>query len=205
MRAVGLLLDRGGHRRVPSPDPNWAVDVLDADLAAVLEVNVDAVADAFVDDRRDANASGLGERLEPRGDVDAVAVNVLALDDDVAEIDADAQHDRRRCAVRLGRQGSRALYGERTVHGIDHAAELDNGAVADQFYDPPVMGGDGGVEDDLAVPFQGAERAGLIGAHEAGIADHVGSENRRELTVDAFLGHVFPTIPPRINERSPTT
>ena len=168
-------------------------------------MNVDAVADTFIDDRGDANASGFGERLESRGNVDAVAVNVLALDDDIAKVDADAQHDRGRCAVRLGRQGGRSLYGERAVYGIDHAAELDNGAVADQFHDPTVMGGDGRVEDDLAMPFQGAERAGLVGAHEAGIADHVGSENRRELTVDAFLGHVFPTIPPRINERSPTT
>jgi hypothetical protein len=53
------------------------------------------------------------------------------------------------------------------------------------------MGGNGGVEDNFAMPFQSAERAGLVGAHEAGIADYVGSENRRELTVDAFLGHVF--------------
>src|ERR1700691_4756328 len=205
MRAVGLLLHRVGSCRMPSPHANWAVDVLDADLAAVLEVNVDAVADTFIDDRGDANAAGFGERLEPRGNVDAVAVNVLALNDDIAKVDADAQHNRRRRAARIGRQGGRALYGERTVHGIDHAAELDNGAVADQFYDAPVMGGNGGVEDNLAMPFQGAERAGLVCAHEAGIADHVGSENRRELTVDAFLGHVFPTIPPRINERSPTT
>jgi hypothetical protein len=97
------------------------------------------------------------------------------------------------------------LYGQRTIHGIDHAAELDDGAVTDQFDDSPVMGGDGGVENDLAVPFQGAERAGLVGAHQAGIADHVGSENCRKFTVDAFFGHVFPTIPPRINERSPIT
>src|ERR1700691_4875034 len=98
MRPVCLLLDRGGGRRMPSPDANRPVDVLDADLAAVLEVNVDAVANAFIDDRGDANASGFGERLEPRGDVDAIAVNVLAFDDDVAKIDADAQHDRRRRA-----------------------------------------------------------------------------------------------------------
>src|ERR1700683_1426166 len=181
MRAVSLLPRRVGRRRVPSPDANWSVDVLDADLAAILEVNADAVADAFIDDRGDANASRLGEWLKPRGDVDAVAVNVLALNNDIAKIDADAQHDRGRCATRLGRQGGRALDSQRTVHGIDHAAEFDNGAVADQFDDPAVMGGDGGVEDDLAMPFQGTERAGLVGAHQPGIADHVGSENRREL------------------------
>src|ERR1700683_1481307 len=111
MRAVGLLLRRRCRLWMPSPDAYWAVDVLDADLAAVLEMNVNAVADAFVDDRGDANAAGLGEGLEPRGNVDAVAVNVLAFDNDVAKVDADAQHDRRRRAVRLGRHGGRALYG----------------------------------------------------------------------------------------------
>jgi hypothetical protein len=79
---------------MPFPDADRSVDVLDTDVAAVLEVNVDPVADAFVDDRGDANPAGLGERLEPRGDVDAVAVDVVALDNDIAEIDADAQHDR---------------------------------------------------------------------------------------------------------------
>ena len=68
---------------------------LTRDFAAVLEADVDAIADAFVDDRGDADAAGLGQRLQPRGDVDAVAVDVVALDDHVAEIDADAQHDRR--------------------------------------------------------------------------------------------------------------
>jgi hypothetical protein len=36
---------------VPYPDPDRPVNILDADVAAILEANVDAIADAFVDDR----------------------------------------------------------------------------------------------------------------------------------------------------------
>ena len=74
------------------------------------------------------------------------------------------------------RRGSAdALDGERAVHRIDHAAELDQGAVADQLDDAAVVGGDGGVEKGLAVSLQGGERAGLVGAHHARIADDVGN------------------------------
>src|SRR5947207_3657382 len=42
----------GGRRaRVPFPDADRPVDILDANLAAILEANVDPIADAFVDDR----------------------------------------------------------------------------------------------------------------------------------------------------------
>ena len=52
---------------------------------------VELVLDVIVDGLRDADGTGLGERLEPGGDVDAVAENVVAVDDDVAEINPDPQ------------------------------------------------------------------------------------------------------------------
>ena len=124
-----------GRRRVavgmPFPHPDRPGDVLDADLAAVAEGDVDAVADALVDDRGDADAARLGQRLQARGDVDAVAVDVVAVDDDVAEVDADPQRDagRRSAASRL----DGALDGERALDRVDDAAELDQRAVADQL------------------------------------------------------------------------
>ena len=40
------------------------------------------------------DAAGLGDALDPRRDVDAVAEDVVALDDDVADIDPDPKPDR---------------------------------------------------------------------------------------------------------------
>jgi hypothetical protein len=48
-----------------------------------------------VDDRGNANAAGLGQRLEPRGNVYTVAVDVVALNDHITEIDSDPQYDLR--------------------------------------------------------------------------------------------------------------
>ena len=54
-----------------------------------------------------------------------------------------------RCLLR------RALHRQGAVHGIDDACELDDGAIADQFHDPAVVGGDRRVEDGFPMPLQG--------------------------------------------------
>jgi hypothetical protein len=41
----------------------------------------------------DEHPAGIGQGFDPRRDVDAVAIEVVALDDHIAEIDADAQLD----------------------------------------------------------------------------------------------------------------
>jgi hypothetical protein len=72
----------------------------------------------------DEHPAGLGQGLDPCGDVDAVAIEVVALDDDVAEIDADAQFDaiiRRDARVPLGH---RLLHRDRTAHRIDDAGKF---------------------------------------------------------------------------------
>ena len=88
---------------------------------------------------RDADAAGLGHGFEPRGDVDAVAMNVVAVDDDVAEIDPDAPI---RCG--LGRRvlGHRRLPLDRAAHRVDDAGELDEQSVAGGLDDAAVMPGD---------------------------------------------------------------
>ena len=73
----------GSHRRG---------DVLDALLAEVLEGRAHALADRALDGVGDGDAARLGDALQTRGDVDAVAVDrAVALLDHVAEMDADAK------------------------------------------------------------------------------------------------------------------
>ena len=176
---------------MPLPDSNRPVDILDADLAAVLEANVDPIADALVDDRGDADAARLGQRLQARGDVDAIAVNVVAFDDHVAKIDANSENDLwlAQGFIRQGAVGP--LHRKRAVYGIDHAAKFDDGAVADQLHDAAVVGSDGRLKDGFPVPLQGGQRARLVGCHQTGIADHVGREDGSQFPVDAVFGHEF--------------
>src|SRR6516162_7684919 len=95
---------------MPAPDADRPIDILDRRIAAVAEPDVDAIADALVDDRGDADAARFGEWLKPRGDIDAVAVDVVALHDHIAEINADAQHDRRLGNRSARRGGAGALH-----------------------------------------------------------------------------------------------
>src|SRR5215813_15402953 len=63
---------------------------LDAD---VLDRKIELAAGLDQHRVRDADAAGLGHGFETGGDVDPVAVNVVIVDDDVAEIDPYAPID----------------------------------------------------------------------------------------------------------------
>jgi hypothetical protein len=88
---------------------------------------------------RDADAAGLGNAFQPRGDVDAIAVDVAVFDDDVAKVDTDPEGD----PLPLWRPGIAldhpALHGERAGDGFDHTRELDQKAVAGGLDDLPAM------------------------------------------------------------------
>jgi hypothetical protein len=152
---------------MPFPDSDRAIDILDTYVAAILETNVDPIADAFVNDRGDADPAGLGEGFQSRGDVDTIAVDVVVFNDDITEIDADSEHDGRLARGCMWQRGAGALHRKRAVYSIDHAAKLNDGAIADQLHDAAVVGGDGWVKYGLSVPLQGSQRAGLVGSHQA--------------------------------------
>src|SRR5208282_2603087 len=73
----------------------------------------------------------LGDALEPRGDIDAVAHQVaVALLDHVAEMDADAELNPpvlRHAGVALDEAGHHL---DCAAHRVDHAPELDDASVA---------------------------------------------------------------------------
>ena len=76
-----------------------------------------------------ADRARLGDAFQTRGDIDAVAHQVaVALLDDVAEMNADAELD-----AALGRQAGVALdhavlHLDGAAHRVDHAAKLDEDA-----------------------------------------------------------------------------
>ena len=130
-------------------DPHRPGDVLDLLLAQILEDKGQPVAHVIMHRTGDEHPAGLGQGFDPRGDVDAVAIDVVVLDDHVAEIDADAQLDavvRRDTGVALGH---RLLHLDRAAHRIDDAGELDQQAVAGGLDDAAMVLGDFRI-DELA-------------------------------------------------------
>src|SRR5262249_29955190 len=108
-RARGEKNDRDRRQRRPLPmpcqwqrpaaahigenivDPDWLEHGLDPPLAGTLIADLEPVLDLIISRAGDDDSPGGSERLQPRRDVDAIAVNIAVLDDDIAEIDPDAE------------------------------------------------------------------------------------------------------------------
>ena len=126
----------GGRSRPPlgssrdAEDAHRTGDVLQLLVAHIDESDVEAPFGILLHAGGDADAAGVGEILQARGHVHAVAEDVAPLHHDVADMDADAELD---ALVRCDRGiafGHDALHLDGPTHGGDDALELDQHAVA---------------------------------------------------------------------------
>jgi hypothetical protein len=95
---------------------------------------------------RDANAAGLCDALQSRGDVDAVAKYIVVVNDDVADVNADAEFDSLVLRDRSILLSHTTLDLDGASRCIDRARELDQHTVAGGLYDAPSMRGDGWID-----------------------------------------------------------
>ena len=134
----------GGDADLQRIDPDRFGDVLELRRAEIGDREIEPPLDLAIGVLGQTDRAGLGDPLQSRGDVDAVAHQIaVGLLDDVAEMNADAEF-----YAALGRQAGVALdeavlHLDRAAHGVDHAAELDEAAVAGALDDATMMHGDG--------------------------------------------------------------
>ena len=83
----GVLRDRN------AVDADQSCDVLDPLLADVVEIERQPITDFFVNDVGDEYAARLCQPLQSGSNIDAVAINIVTFDEDIAQIDADAKLD----------------------------------------------------------------------------------------------------------------
>src|SRR5439155_26398673 len=74
-------------------DAHGIRDVLDLAIPERLIAAHHLVLDLLVDRARDVDRTRLGNTLDAGGNVDAVAVDIVLLNDDIAEIDANSVFD----------------------------------------------------------------------------------------------------------------
>src|SRR5215475_10711074 len=121
---------------------NRLIDVLQALWAHLDKKNVDLTAHLVERIVRHANAARLSQHLQAGSDVDPVTEYVVAVDNDVAKVDANAEGD----ALVLGHLRALGchvrLHLDRTAYGIDHAWELQQQPVAGGLNDASTMVGD---------------------------------------------------------------
>src|SRR4030095_6952335 len=107
-------------------------------------------------------------------------MDVVALDDHVAEVDADAEFH-----STIGRQagvalGFSPLHPHRTAHGIDHAVKLYQEPVAHGLDQPTVMPGDLRLEHLAQIGLKARARSFLVVLAEAAITRELGHHYRGE-------------------------
>src|SRR5207248_1815103 len=140
-----LAVIRNANRPAFGPD---AIDsyglgeILDRSLAEVAKSQGQLRGDVAMGGVGKADSAWLRQALEPRRQIDAVAIEVAILDDHVAEIDADAKLDLLALGESRIRRSHALLHIHGALYGVDHAGELDQHAIAHQFEDPAAMPGD---------------------------------------------------------------
>ena len=153
-------------------------DVLQPLLAEVAKADVELVHGVVEGRAGDTDPAGLGNGLQPRGDVDAVAVKVVALDDDVAEIDADAELD----ALGWRKSLLRSAMPRWTVAAQRRASTtLANSTSAPSPISLTMRPWHASIAGSISSRrrLEPRERARLVLAHEAAVADDVGGQDRR--------------------------
>ena len=81
------------------------------------------------------------------------------------------------------------------AHGVDHAAELDEAAVAGSLENAPVVHGDGRIDQIAAQRPEPRQRAILVRPGEPAVADNVRDQDRRDFP---RFRHARPHAPGRI-------
>ena len=95
-----------------------------------VEREAELVQDLVAHDAAHADSSRLCNSLYPRRDVDTIAKYVVAVDDDVANIDTDAKFDPLVGSERRIAFSHSTLHIDGTAHRIHHAGEFQEQTVA---------------------------------------------------------------------------
>src|SRR5215813_12205531 len=106
--------------------------------------------------------------------------------DDVAEIDADAEFDAALLGDTFVAHCHLALQFDRAAHRIDDAGEFDQEPVAGGLDDAAAMLSDLGLRHFAAQRRQCRVRALLVLAHQPRIASNIGRQHRRQPALDTL-------------------
>ena len=167
-------LSAGAARRADAIDADRPIEILDGFFAQVAVAEPQLRGDLMMGRFGKTDAAGLGQALQPGGQIDAIAVEIAALHHDIAQIDADPQQEllarRQRCIRR--RHPLLDIHG--ALHGIDHAGEFHQHAIAHQLEDPAAMLADQWLEHLATPELEGRQGSRLVRAHETAVAHQIG-------------------------------
>ena len=152
-------------------------DVLQRDLAHRFEMDTRLAARLLYRRTRDVDGAALGDLLQPDCDVDALAENVAALEDDLAEIHADPEFQPPVGRAVLGAFRDILLRRDRVLDGPDNAVEGHQRAVAGRLDDAAAIAR-GERAEFVEKRHDARMRSGLVEIDEPAKANDVGRHDR---------------------------
>ena len=130
---------------------------------------------------RDADAAYRALRLQPSGDIHAVAVKVSAVRDHVADVDTNAEANAPVSRLIAVIDRHLLLYLDRATHRAIDAVERDQQRVATGLHHSAAVLADGRVDQSAAQRAQTTQRASIVQADQPAVADHVGIDDSNQL------------------------
>jgi hypothetical protein len=162
------------------PRPHGLGNVLQGLRPKVIPTDLDLAANLPISVIGYTYAARLSDTLQPSRNVDAIAKDIVVVDNDIADMNADPvlNSDILR-DVRVLR-GHGTLDFDRAAGGIDRAAKFYQQAVTSGLDDAASMGSDSRVNNGFSGGLEPSQGAFLVTAHEAAVSSNIRSQHRRQ-------------------------
>jgi hypothetical protein len=125
----------------------------------------------------------------PRGYVHAIAIEIVTVDDQVAKMQADAEHDGDVLGLFPVGLGHGLLKFDGGVKCIHSAWKLDQRTVARQLDQPAAVPSQCRLQALGAMALEPGQSAVLVPAHEARVASDIRRQNSRQSTYNPLARH----------------
>src|SRR5262244_1701425 len=157
-----------------SVNTNRSGNILDCLLAHIIELEAEFVLYLVVNHARHHNAPGLSQRLKARRDVDPVSINIVVIDDDIADINTYAELNSFLSWQLCSALNHGVLNVDSAAYRIHDAHKFDKHTVARRLHDTSTMLCNFWIDQFLPMGFELAQRAFLVSAHQPTITSDIG-------------------------------
>ena len=182
-----------------APDPHRFGDILQGLRTQILKRYIYLATNLPTSVVRNADTARLCDPFETHCNIDPVTKDIVLFDNNITDVNADAEFDPlvlRHVDILFGHA---ALNFVGTSHGVDHAGELSNSAVPGILDDTSVMLSDFGIEKRSSKRFQSRQRAFFVDPYQAARARDIRRQNSRQSSLYVLAAQDGPPCSGKLN------
>src|SRR5262249_4377075 len=168
---------------------HWLRNVFKILLTQVTDVEGELAFDLLVSIVGKADLAGASQRLHASRNVDAIAINIALVDDDVTDVDADTEFDPAIFGDGSVTRGHGTLDFDGATNGINRAWKFNQGPVTCSFDDTTAILSNLGIDQFAAASLERRESSFLVSSHQAAVTGNIGREDGSQPSFDPRLGH----------------